>query len=217
MKEFLKKLITFRFSGKCPDMDVLAAYHEGGLGPELEQGLEAHLCRCHKCRVLFATDGLSRTSGENVERMPFELAERLTERLFPARDTEIVELVYIAAKDLLEQVSPSGKLHVMQPAFFRQEAASQAYCVTMGEHQIEVSTSCLKNSKYEIWLRVADKGNEELRYEWQIWAGPELLEHQPAVNGEALFDEVSLGEYRCLLLVSGKEIGAIQLTLTEKG
>src|ERR1700686_1320362 len=80
---------------RCPDAELIAAYHEQALGPEEATGCEAHFAACSRCRKILAVLAASHDTplaekevarlGELVAQAPSHASVQTVKAVRPIR------------------------------------------------------------------------------------------------------------------------------------
>jgi hypothetical protein len=195
-----------------------AAWFEGRLD-EKERTLFEEKAGRHPALIALLANGVvaHRQAEEQPVSMPKFLRDRVMEEVEKKRSSAIVQLIFDKAAGMVEQLAGPGGMEKLSPEPIRGARFDEFYKIQLQEVDIQVATDCRKDGRFDIWLKARPERSEVRRCEWQIWQDQKMLEYQMNDTGEGVFTGFVPGRYQCILQISGREVGQIDLSLKENG
>lgn len=205
------------------DDEQMAAYLEGRLtGAEREEVERMILASGEAFRQFVEESRIRLEVEKRPVAMPPDLRERILQTCARQTAPSVSRLIYRAARNALELINNMGAIQTLTPAFgtVRNKdlnPETSIYNLKIESYAVELATNKQADGLFEIWLRLKPGQLAGQNCDWQLWSGNSLLESQPSQTSEALFSDVPVGRYYCVLLISGERAGAIDLSLEEGG
>ncbi len=219
----LAQIKTSQSGAQEIDDELMAAYLEGRLaGSEREEVEQIILASGVTFRQFVEESQIRLQVEKRPVAMPPEIHERILKMCAHQGAPSVSQLIYRASRNIMEMINNAGVTQTLTPAFgtVRNNGLNpetSIYNLKIESYAVELATNKQADGLFEIWLRLKPGQLAGQNCDWQLWSGNSLLESQPSQTSEALFSDVPVGRYYCVLLISGERVGAIDLSLEEGG
>ena len=213
--------------GECLDEEVLAAFAEDCVSPEVYDAALAHAARCRDCAdVLFIVRAiLEEPEAEAAVRVPLKLLI-MAKKLDPAAES-VMEVVIRFAKGAAEVLRMSaGVVEGLVPVPEALRGEGQVVSDTLVTFQkrfppylAEVEVERVKANRGELTVRLLDQetGGYAEGVRVSLFEKDREVESEVVHEGTAVFENLKFGQYRVEITMVGEPIGRITVEMKGEG